>query len=203
MKLHLEAVPANLLALIRQLMAASDLNGFFLVGGTALALQLGHRQSVDCDLFTTDAFNAEALAQSLHHDFSLTEAMVSKNSITGRIRDIKTDFIAHRYPLIEPVITAGNIRMASLTDIAAMKLNAIANRGSKKDFWDIHALLNHLPFDLMLRSFQQKYPHASSWGLEKSLAYFEDAEKEPDPISLTSVQWSQVKANILAQIRLQ
>ena len=202
MKLHLEAVPANLLALIRQLMEAPDLHDFFLVGGTALALQIGHRQSVDCDLFTTDAFNAGALAQSLHEDFSLTEAMVSKNSITCRIGDIKTDLIAHRYPLIEPLTTVESIRMASLADIAAMKLNAIANRGSKKDFWDIHALLNHLSFDEMLSSFQQKYPHASSWGLEKSLAYFEDAEKEPDPVNLTSVQWSQVKAGILAQIRL-
>jgi hypothetical protein len=203
MKLYFEAVPANLLALIRQLMEAPDLQDFFLVGGTALALQIGHRQSVDCDLFTTDAFDAEALAESLDHDYSLTEVMVSKNSITGRIADIKTDFIAHRYPLVESITTVENIRMASLADIAAMKLNAIANRGSKKDFWDIHALLNHLSFDAMLSSFQEKYPHASSWGLEKSLAYFKDAEKEPDPVSLSSIRWPQVKADILTKIRLQ
>jgi len=71
-----------------------------------------------------------------------------------------------------------------------------------KDFWDIHALLNHLSFDVMLRAFQIKYSHASCWGLDKSLAYFEDAENEPDPVSLTSVQWRQVKADILEQIRL-
>jgi hypothetical protein len=183
-------------------MEAPDLSNFFLVGGTALALQIGHRQSVDCDLFTTGSFDAEALAQSLSRDYSLSEAIVSKNSVTGRIADIKTDIIAHRYPMIEAIITAENIRMASLADIAAMKLNAIANRGSKKDFWDIHALLNHLSFDAMLRAFRMKYRHASCWGLEKSLAYFEDAENEPDPVSLTSIQWRQVKADILEQIRL-
>ena len=201
MSLQRAAVPEDLLDLIKRLMQAPAVTDFFLVGGTALALQLGHRQSMDCDLFTTTAFDATALAHTLHTNYSMAEATVSKNSITARIEGIKADFIAHRYLMLEPVSTIEGIRMAGLVDIAAMKLNAIANRGSKKDFWDLHALMKHLSFDTIRHAFTEKYPYASRWGLEKSLAYFDDAENEPDPLTLDAVEWSQVKADILAQIR--
>jgi len=202
MKLHYEAVPEPLLDLIRRLMAASCLDDFTLVGGTALALQLGHRRSVDCDLFTTSAFNAEELARTLSENFSLEEASVSTNTVSGLIDGIKTDLIAHRYPLVEAPSKLDGISLASLPDIAAMKLNAISNRGGKKDFWDLDSLLERFSKEDLFSFFQKKYPHGSSWALEKSLVYFEDAESEPDPVTLKKISWPEVKSNIRAKFRL-
>jgi hypothetical protein len=81
-------------------------------------------------------------------------------------------------------------------DIAAMKLNAIANRGRKKDFWDYALLLKHFDRESLLGFFQKKYPNSSRWNLEKSLCYFEDAEREPDPMDLSGQTWEQVKTAI-------
>ncbi len=198
MSLHFETVSEELASLLHKLMAAAELENFYLVGGTALALRFGHRKSIDLDLFTHHPFEASRLSQWIEGNYSLREAATAQNTLVGQINGIKTDFIAHQYPLIEGVETIDGIRMLSVADIAAMKLNAIANRGSKKDFWDYALLLDEYDRKTLLSFFAQKYPNASRWNVEKSLSYFDDAEQDPDPIDLTGQTWDQVKAVILS-----
>jgi len=202
MTLHVEAVSNNLIELLRRLMAIEQLKDFYLVGGTALALYYGHRKSIDLDLFTHSAFDAIRLSESLNREFNLTNITTDINALQGQINDIKTDFIAHQYPLIEEVVHIDPIRLSSIKDIAAMKLNAIANRGSKKDFWDYAKLLEHFDHERLLSFYAKKYPNANLWNLEKSLCYFDDAENDPNPISLENQTWSQVKRTITANCRI-
>ena len=202
MGLHLEAVSENLIQLLRHLMSAAPLQQFYLAGGTALALQYGHRRSIDLDLFTHTPFDAPKLNERLNQAFALTETTIDTNTILGQIDGVKTDFIAHQYPLLTKIITTEGIRLAGTKDIAAMKLNAISNRGSKKDFWDYALLLKHFDHQRLLSFYTQKYPNASLWNLEKSLCYFDDAEYDPDPISLTNQTWEELKTTIAEHCRI-
>lgn len=132
--LHYDAVPVPLLELLRKLMAEEGLSPFCLVGGTALALHLGHRISVDIDLFSDKAFDADLIAGFISEVYAIQSLETAKNTVRGEVAGIKLDIMAHRYPMIGTPSAVDGIRIASLKDIAAMKLNAIANRGSKKDF---------------------------------------------------------------------
>lgn len=202
MSLHKEAVSEELMELLGQFMQSPELDAFYLVGGTALALRFGHRKSIDLDLFSHAAFDAPRLGKWLEDSYGLDEATVETNTILGEIHGIKTDFIAHQYPLIADIETIGGVRMLSVEDIAAMKLNAIANRGSKKDFWDYAWLLQHYGREELLSFFAQKYPNSNRWSVEKSLSYFDDAEAEPDPVDLNGQTWGQVKLSIQKSNRL-
>ncbi len=178
------------------LSACDELHNFRLVGGTALALYFGHRVSVDMDWFSDTSFDSREVSELLVHSFGLQQAVITENSVSGEISGIKIDVIAHRYPWIEEAVKVGGIRLASVGDIAAMKLNAIANRGSKKDFWDIATLLNQYSLDELLAVFGKRYPHVNVWQVVRSLTYFEDAESEPDPIVLDHQDWMHVKGAI-------
>ena len=120
----------------------------------------------------------------------------TKNSLTIDIRSVMTDFIRHDYPLIKPIQEVDGIRIASVEDIAAMKLNSTMNRGSKKDFFDIFELLDHFSLQEIISFHLTKYDFNSQLTLLKSLVYFEDAEKEPNPVSTKSVNWDSVKKKI-------
>jgi predicted nucleotidyltransferase component of viral defense system len=202
MKLHTETVSAELLALLQNLMNEELLGSFALAGGTALALRFGHRTSVDLDLFTCTAFDAPAPAEFLKIGYGMNEAETAQNTVRGIIDGIKIDLIAHRYPLLNPLEEVGGIRMFSCEDIAAMKLNAITNRGCKKDFWDYAELLTTYSRDEMLSFFASKYKNDSLWNVEKSLTYFDDAENDPDPRDLRGRCWDEIKETVLASARL-
>jgi predicted nucleotidyltransferase component of viral defense system len=202
MKLHTETVSSGLLELLHQLMKDESLKRFALAGGTALALRFGHRTSIDLDLFTCEAFDAPAVAEWLKTRYDMKEAETAENTVRGIISGIKTDLIAHRYPLINPFKEEAGIRTFSCEDIAAMKLNAITNRGCKKDFWDYAELLKIYSRDEMLSFFARKYTNDSLWNVEKSLAYFDDAESDPDPRDLRGRSWEEMKQAVLASIRL-
>jgi hypothetical protein len=196
MTLHREAVAPDLLALLRRLMADAAFNAFALVGGTSLALRFGHRRSLDLDLFTRHPFDAPSLAEDLKGRYALAEVESAANTVRGVIDGMNVDFIAHRYPLLRPVEEIEGIRMLSVEDVAAMKLNAIANRGGKKDFWDCAELLQHFSRDELLSLYGQKYAADSVWHVEKSLACFDDAEGDPDPRDLRGWSWVEVKGMI-------
>lgn len=202
MKLHWEAVPRPLQALLLQLMELKVLAPFSLAGGTALALRFGHRQSIDLDLFTDQNFSAEQIAQELVGAIGLGDTAVTTNTISGFVDGIKIDLLAHRYAEIAPRENLEGVRLYALADNAAMKLNAIANRGSKKDFWDLRELLDQFTKNQLLEFFAAKYPSASLWAVEKSLGYFEDAESDPDPIDLRGRDWPEVKTCIQAALKM-
>lgn len=198
--LHLTAVPLNLLKVLTDIQEMTAAAGFALAGGTSLALRFGHRLSVDLDFFTTSHFDPAALANQLG---------VGPESITGladgtlqlRINRVKIEFLKHGYPELADFDVIQGVRMWSLEDVAAMKLNAISNRGSKKDFYDVAAMLDHLSLVSMITHYRSKYHPASLMMVIRSLAWFEDADAEPDPISLCGDTWPAVMEKVSTAIR--
>jgi hypothetical protein len=156
--LQTQTVTAETLALTKRLMADPNLADFILVGGTALALTIGHRQSIDIDLFTDRSFDAPAIASILEKDYGAKFMRVLKNGVFCSIEGVKTDLISHQYPHVNSPETIEGIRIMSLPDIAAMKLHAIVQSGSRvKDFADIYFLLERMPLSKMYEVYEEKY----------------------------------------------
>jgi len=186
--------------LLKALSAKDELCDFALAGGTALALYLGHRVSVDLDFFTTNCFDPNALFDSLKGAFDIRSCSTAENSLSFFVKTgeetVKVDMLRHNYPYLEPLSVGDNLRLFSIEDIAAMKLNAVANRGAKKDFYDIHALLRTFTLNELLGFFKRKYEPMNIFSVVKSLVYFDDAEREPDPISVIEKDWDTVKEEL-------
>lgn len=193
--LQTRTVEPHTLGLLKRLMSKPYLDQFFLVGGTALALQMGHRVSVDLDLFTIADFNQEDLLASLRHDFEVIVEVTSPSIFIVRIEEVKVDFVRFRYKILYPMMTIESVRMLELRDVAPMKMDAVTKRGSKKDFYDIYFLLQQMALEEILKLYQQKFDHQTLFHVIKSLTYFEDAEEQPDPIVFDSkITWEKVKA---------
>lgn len=157
--LYKETVSSEMWELLQKLMKDEMLKDFSLVGGTALSLKIGHRISIDIDLFTTKGFDEMALLKHLANKYP--EVLIRdmfNNTILLDIDKIKVDILSHQYPWQKPVETKEGIRLASLEDIGAMKLHAIFQNGTRiKDFIDMHFLLEHHPLRTYLEAYQNKY----------------------------------------------
>jgi predicted nucleotidyltransferase component of viral defense system len=193
--LRFDAVPELVKTLLLRLAVMAKMREFALGGGTSLALRFGHRMSVDLDFFTLHEFDSEVFRESLEID-AVTVSSQAANSVTLDVGGVKVDLLRHAYRMLGPVERINEVALLSLPDTAAMKLNAIANRGSKKDFYDMVELLDHLALPQMILYFTEKYPATDPFTVIRSLAWFEDAEAEPDPISLKGVTWTVVKAKM-------
>ena len=198
--------PATL-ELLKKLMALPELQDFFLVGGTALALQMGHRISLDIDLFTQQDFDARKLILKLDNQFSISDLTEESNTLNFNItypeksnEIVKIDLIKYPYPLIKPILNVENIRLLSVEDIIPMKLSAIAGRGSKKDFYDIFYFLKTYSFDRMFKLFEKKFPNTNKFHVIKNLTYFDDAEIEPNPQTIEKTIWDEIKNTIVNEI---
>jgi hypothetical protein len=176
--LHKETVEAGTLDLIKLLIADSRLADFFMVGGTALSLQIGHRISIDIDLFTQKDFDSEGLKKYMEDTYDIINAKAIKNGLFGFINDIKVDLIAHQYPLVQPLQEIEGVRMVSLQDIGAMKLQAIVQNGTRyKDFIDMYFLLEHQPLQVLAEAYEKKYsPDANTSVAKNGLIYFDDID---------------------------
>ena len=201
--LYKETVSPAALELLNKLMAIPELNEFALVGGTNLALRFGHRISVDIDLFTNQPFNVLKVKQAITDHFPEAKRLDEmKQTIWYQINGIKTDIILHQYPYLKPIDEIEGIRLLSLPDIIPMKLGAVTGRGAKKDFWDIAYLLNSYTIKEMLTFYQQKYISDDIGFVIRSLVYFEDAEFQDDPVSLTNITWKAVKSKIESAVKM-
>lgn len=202
--LHKEAVEYPTLELIKQLQEKDYLYGFHLVGGTAIALMLGHRKSVDVDLFSDFSFDTAQLLENISADFDFNLFFSSKNTLKGSIEKIQVDILAHRYPLISKPVTQENISMLSLPDIIAMKLNAIATSGQRaKDFIDIYYLLDNYSIVNMINFYKKKYSQYNEVNILKSLVYFEDVDLAnwPQLLSDPELEWNKVKQKLIRATR--
>lgn len=188
--------------LLVRIMQDSQLQDFVLVGGTALALQIGHRLSIDLDLFTQKDFDNQSLAEYLSEKYDFSSDYVAHNTLKGFIEQVKCDFLAHKYIYTAPLCVENDIRMASMLDIAAMKLNAIAHNGTRyKDFIDMYFLLEHYSLETCLNAFTQKYPNANPIIALKGIGYFEDINFEFDtPVLINPLDFQEVKKRLLAAI---
>lgn len=194
--LQTQAVEPRLLELLKFLMSQPIFNNFNLVGGTALALQLGHRKSIDIDLFGKAEIEVDEFTDILS-EYGIVELLKkSKNILVLSVEGIKLDFVHYKYNWLENFKLIEDIRLASKQDILAMKLNAIAGRGSKKDFIDLFYLLKEYTLEEGLLFYKEKYNDGSEFLVRKSLLYFKDADTEPSPVLLEELSWSEVKTFI-------
>lgn len=198
--LYLETVESSTLELLKKLQRLPVLEQTRLVGGTALALQLGHRKSIDLDFFGTVDCEAEYLRESIAGMASLTILKESPHIHIYIVDGIKVDIVNYKYPWLDDVVLEQGLRLASVSDIAAMKITAIIGRGTKKDFIDIAFLLHHFSLEEILHFYAAKYNDSSVFMAMKSLAYFDDAETDPMPDMFVNQSWQQVKAYILSKI---
>ena len=171
--------------LIQQLQSLPELAGFYLVGGTSLALQLNHRNSIDIDLFIQSDFDDNAIIELLRKNYKTEVIFRRKNTIITLLDNVKTDFIKHDYPLILPPFTEEGITYLGKEDIAAMKLHAIIQSGKRlKDFIDIYFLLQHYTMDQLIAFFVKKYSYTNPLIALKAVTYFDDIDENTDPPKL-------------------
>ena len=191
--LRFDAVPESVRALLARLASHEALRDFALGGDTSLALRFGHRWSVDLDFFTTREFAIDELFEKLGLEGATVTGRAA-NSLTVDAGGVKLDLLRHAYRLLEPVERIDGVTLISLPDLAAMKLNTIANRASKKDFFDFVELLDHFTIQRMIACFSDKDPSTDPFTVIRSLAWFEDADQEPEPVALTGLTWETVMA---------
>lgn len=201
--LQYSTVEPGTLEVLSKLMSLPELDNFYLVGGTALALYYGHRLSVDLDLFSTHDFDTDVVVAAIEKAFpDFRYTLAGKVGIFGFIGDLKTDFVRHHYfRHIGPPVAAGVIRIISAPDIAAMKIAAVLRRAVKKDFWDIAELLDHYSMDELIEYYNKKYPNQQLLiSVPQALTYFMDAEESEDPVSLKGQNWPAVKQKIQRKV---
>jgi Nucleotidyl transferase AbiEii toxin, Type IV TA system len=168
--------------LIQQLQAIPQLKEFYLVGGTALALQLGYRNSIDIDLFTLNEFDDAGIIELINKQYNVNEIFRRRSTIISLINNIKTDFIRHNYPLLRPPMTEEGITFLSKEDIAAMKFHAIIQSGKRlKDFIDVYFLLEHFNMKQMIGFFTDKYTYSNPMIAMKAVNFFGDIDENIDP----------------------
>ena len=176
--------------LLERLMQDPALENFNLAGGTAIALHLGHRKSIDLDLFSTEDFNALKLESYLIDKYDFIVDFKEKNTLKGSIENIKIDCITTRANLCKEIQIHEGIRMFSLEDIAAMKLLTIADNGSRlKDFIDVAFLSTRFSFDDMINFAQKKYPNKNSLIIEKALLFHDDIEEDDIELIHSDFKW--------------
>ena len=194
--LHYETVDESTLGLLKQLQALGILSEMRLVGGTSLALQIGHRKSIDIDLFGNLSCDYDSLIDELKTLGEVVPLKNSKNIHSLLINEIKVDIVNYKYKWLSNKISADNLCLATIHDIAAMKLNAIIGRGSKKDFIDLFFILKDYSLATIMGFYTKKYNDGSAFLVLKSLIYFEDAEIEEMPFMFNNITWQTVKDNI-------
>ncbi len=172
----------------------------YLAGGTALALQLGHRESIDFDWFTAFPFEVAQVESRLQTLGTLEVTDAKRNTFHGILDNVQVTFLRYPYPLIHPFVVSEespNLRMASLLDIGTMKMIAVSQRGARKDFIDLYAL-HHvgITLNMLTKRLPEKFlgNKINMYHIVKSLTYFEDAEEEPMPRMLTDFNWDAMKS---------
>ncbi|GHT47493.1 hypothetical protein FACS189454_09900 [Planctomycetales bacterium] len=202
--LHTETVEGKTFSLLKTLMQDDHLSHFLLAGGTNLALRLGHRKSIDLDLFTPAPFEGKPIAEHLKVRYNFDPLFVRpQNGLQGTIDGIKVDFVAYIYPHVGEPTTEEEIRLYNIEDIVAMKLLAIRDNGTRlKDFVDIAYLSCSMPLNRMMQTFEQKF-QTSSIGAWKSLTFFDDIRFEAEIVlpEKKVFDWKKIEQRILQMIK--
>lgn len=209
--LYWNTVNQELKECLEFLMQSDQFKKFRLVGGTALSLHLGHRISVDIDLFSEEPYgslNFDAIDDFLRSNYNNVSDPVSIDIGFGRSYLIGKDSknlikldLYYTDPFLEEFEIHDNVRMASISEIAAMKIDVIQRVGRKKDFWDIHELLERYSFEELLRFHAQKYPYNHEKSLIlANMCNFERADSEPDPLCLKGKYWDLIKLDFVQAV---
>jgi len=212
MKFYRNTVSDLLWQILSKLMTFEELSSFRLAGGTSLSLLLGHRKSLDIDMFSDSGYDSvdfDKIDKLFLKFFDYVDIGSAVNKGFGKsyyigtkeVDAIKVDLF-YTDPFILPIIGIENIRLCRLGEIVAMKLEIIGNNGRKKDFWDIHELMEHFTWSEMLDFFLKRYPYSHKREeIIKKLTDFNNAEADPDPICLKKKHWELIKIDIEESIK--
>lgn len=203
--MHEDALPAEQRRALLALSPVAE-RGFYLAGGSALCLRLAHRRSIDLDLFRATAFDSDQLLSELQADgVPLSNPRSARGTLWVEVAGVETSLMSFPYPALQQTELALGVPVASLADIAAMKIEAISSRGARKDFVDLYFICSEGGLSLRgaLSAFEQRFAAANPDVLHrvKALTYFEDAEREPDLLMLKAVAWTDVRAYFEREMR--
>ncbi len=176
----------------------------YLAGGTAVALQLGHRISVDFDFFTPKDFMPKIFASKLSRLGVFKEEQASKGTVLGNFKGIRFSLFVYKYPLLFTSLKYQSLNVADIRDIAAMKIDAIATRGLKRDFIDLYFICNSgYKLTELLSFYDRKYKNLASniIHIQKSLVFFDDAEFEAMPKMINPVDWEDIKKFFVSEVK--
>jgi hypothetical protein len=203
---HLETISAKMADQLAWLGDYGFMRHFYLAGGTALALQLGHRRSMDLDFFSeTDPVHGpsrrEIIAILAQRNGQIVEN--ADGNLLLSVDGIHVGFFSYGYMLLEPGPVFRNVRLASLLDIGLMKLDALMGRGSRKDFYDLYVLFRNIPVEALLEAGVRKYPHMRDFALMavESMLWFDNAERDTSPELLEEIPWERVRAFFIVQAK--
>jgi len=178
---------------------------FYLAGGTALALQLGHRLSADLDFFspTQEISSLVEPLRAAFQPFSTMLASIAWGNLIYLVSEVRVGFYGYGYELVEPLGEAEGVGLASVTDIGLMKLDALLGRASRKDFHDLYAICQRIPLRNLLDLAPLKYPFVRDFEAQavQHLVFFDRAEQETPVPLLETVEWETVKAWFRQQAR--
>ena len=199
---HRTILPAGWARVAEELAARGVLDGFYLAGGTGLALQLGHRRSADLDLFRQRPFEPADIRTQLTEIGGLRVRQIARGTLHLEIRDVLVSFLHYPYPLLFPTGAFDGLTVADPRDVACMKIDAIASRGSRRDFVDLYMTAQMYGLGEIFVWFDRKYAAApyNRVHLLKSLTYFTDAEHEPMPNLLVPLEWTAVTQYFLSEV---
>jgi len=204
--MYSEILDSKRLKVLKELAFLKE-DGYYLAGGTALALQLGHRTSLDFDFYNSQHFDSGELFSKLQTVFGdrITERHREEDTLTGDIDGIHFSFFWYKYLLIRKLKEFEVALLASVEDIATMKIIAIIQRGTRRDFIDIYYLLKRVDLDTLFSWTEEKYPNFNRYSGLRGITYFEDAEKRTDESRITifdkNLTWEQVKKTIFEKVR--
>lgn len=186
-----------------QKQSPSFLSSFYLSGGTALSLHLGHRESEDLDFFNQASFNPYKLEREIIRYGTLSQTELAEGTLNTFLNSVKLQFLEYPYPLLEPTINWKGIKLSSIIDIACTKLQTISMRGSKKDFVDLYFLLKEYSLADLIAATEKKYilSDYSQTHIIKSLVYFTDANEQPMPRMHTKADWTEIKNSLVKAVK--
>jgi hypothetical protein len=196
---HSEVLPEKTKQLLEKFGMGDLPPGSYLGGGTAIALWIGHRQSVDLDWFTPQEFDEQIWQMKWEAQLGFTLQARDWQTLTGQVDHVKTALYYYMYPLIDATANYQGLKVAGLKDLAAMKLDAVMSRGTKRDFIDLYFLTKQFGADRMFEYYDHKYGHLEDREvmLRKALVYFTEADEDEMPRTLVPVEWKEVKTYFL------
>ncbi len=201
--MHVETLPKTTERVLASIKSIPELKNFYLSGGTALALLLGHRESEDLDFFSNKEFSPQSLQQRLSVIGPLQNVEIDEGTLNTFFNNVKLQFLYYPYKLIEKPVEWNGIFLSSVIDIACTKLITISARGSKKDFIDMYIVLKQITLQELFKRLDDKYQNVNynHAHILKSLVYFEDAETQPMPRMHVSLEWQEVKKTIIEKVK--
>lgn len=201
--MYLDTLAPNTKALFDKLSILPLPANFYLSGGTALALHLGHRESEDLDFFSKEEFEPQKIQSLLDKNLALSEIVLDTGTLNCYADGVKLQFLHYPYDLLEAPRLINNIGLSSVSDIACTKLLTISSRGSKKDFIDLYFILEFYSLEDLFNLIKKKYPDQSYNALHllKSLVYFDDADDQPPPKMHKEIAWHTVKKFIINSVK--